>query len=393
MAVSLADYAGREQAYVKHVFLQEYLEALAHKTASSYPHIVIVDGFAGPWQSANERFEDTSFGVGLAALRAAKESWKRQGRIVKMSAHLVEKTRAAYAQLATIPPKYPDIEIKTYQADFLAILPQILADIPKDAFVLFLIDPKGWRIPLKALNDLLARPNSEVIFNFMFDFINRAASIDDPKVIAGLDELIPFGAWRERWKAAKDIALTPEERKDILVGAFNESLGQLGGYKYVAETTVLRPLKDRPLYCLCYASRHRAGIKVFRDCQVKALQEQAAARGTARIRHTEVTTGQNELFESLHEMGPDKLDAALKREKSAARDAVVAIVPEAPGAVKYEDLWPQVLSRHIIRHTDLNTLIADMRKSGDLLLPDWESGKRVPQDSYRVQKPSKSSLL
>ena len=58
--VSLADYAGREQSYVKHVFLERYLEALIFKTASVYNHIVYVDGFAGPWQSANEKFEDTS---------------------------------------------------------------------------------------------------------------------------------------------------------------------------------------------------------------------------------------------------------------------------------------------------------------------------------------------
>lgn len=98
--VALADYAGREQSYVKHVFLESYLEALVHKTASTYPHIVHVDGFAGPWQSANERFEDTSFGIALNSLRQAKESWKQMGRDVRMSAHLVERDAIAYARLA-----------------------------------------------------------------------------------------------------------------------------------------------------------------------------------------------------------------------------------------------------------------------------------------------------
>ena len=62
--VSLEDYAGREQAYVKHVFLERYLEALVFKTASTYNHIVSVDGFAGPWQSASEQFEDRLVVVG-----------------------------------------------------------------------------------------------------------------------------------------------------------------------------------------------------------------------------------------------------------------------------------------------------------------------------------------
>src|SRR6266404_503980 len=128
--VAIDDYRGREQAYVKHVFLERYLERLVHKTASRYNHIVYVDGFAGPWQSANEQFEDTSFGIALNALRRAKETWKKNGRAVKMTALLVEQNTTAYARLATISPKYPDITIKTYPADFLSIVPLILKDIP-----------------------------------------------------------------------------------------------------------------------------------------------------------------------------------------------------------------------------------------------------------------------
>src|SRR3954463_15957368 len=117
--VAIENYLGREQAYVKHVFLERYLERLFQKTASRYNHIVYVDGFAGPWQSASEQFEDTSFGIALNALRRAKETWKKSGRVVNMTALLVEQNPAAHASLATIPPKYPDITIKTYPANFL----------------------------------------------------------------------------------------------------------------------------------------------------------------------------------------------------------------------------------------------------------------------------------
>jgi three-Cys-motif partner protein len=154
--VALEDYAGREQAYVKHVFLERYLEALIFKTASTYNHIVYVDGFAGPWQSANEQFEDTSFGIALNALRRAKETWKKAGRALKMTALLVEQNAKAHALLLTIPPKYPDITIKTYAADFVSVIPSIMNDIPGDAFAFFLIDPKGWGIPLMKLQPMLA---------------------------------------------------------------------------------------------------------------------------------------------------------------------------------------------------------------------------------------------
>src|SRR5258708_1248376 len=75
--VALGDYAGREQSFVKHVLLESYPEKLVHKVASRYDQIAYVDGFAGPWLSANERFEDTSFGIALSALRRAKATWKQ----------------------------------------------------------------------------------------------------------------------------------------------------------------------------------------------------------------------------------------------------------------------------------------------------------------------------
>ena len=77
-------------------------------------------------------------------------------------------------------------------------MPQIVSDIPADAFAFFLIDPKGWRIPLLKLKPMLARPKSEMTFNFMFEFINRAASMTEPATVAGLDELMPYGDWRAR---------------------------------------------------------------------------------------------------------------------------------------------------------------------------------------------------
>ena len=123
---------------------------------------------------------------------------------------------------------------------------------------------------------MLERRNSEVIFNFMFDFINRAASMKEPAIETGVDELIPYGDWRKKLEEAEKREATSEDRKAILVDAFGESLAKIGAYDYVAETTVLRPLSNRALYCLCYATRHPKGIEVFRDCQMQALQEQPA---------------------------------------------------------------------------------------------------------------------
>jgi hypothetical protein len=159
----------------------------------------------------------------------------------------------------------------------------------------------------------------------------------------------------------------------------------------VAETTVLRPLKDRPLYCLCYASRHERGIEVFRDCQVKALTEQSKARAATKVKHAASSSGQGEFFESLHDMGPDETVAFLDDERRLAEKALLALTPKQPASLPYDKLWPQVLARHVVRKPDVNAIAARMRDSRKLLFPDWEKGKRVPQPHYRAQRPTSLS--
>jgi three-Cys-motif partner protein len=311
------------------------------------------------------------------------------GRDVRMSAHLVEQNPTAYAQLAQVPAKYPDLTVKTYKGDFLAVIDSILGDIPKEAFAFFLLDPKGWRIPIQRLQPLLARPHSEIIFNFMFDFINRAASMKDAPTVKALDELVPHGDFRTRMaELEKGGRATPDQRKAILVDAFGQSLAKIGNYPYVAETTVLRPLKDRPLYCLFYASRHPKGIEVFRDCQVKALTEQSKARAATKIRSAQDASGQSELFESLHEMAPDDFAAFSKAEQTAAEQLLLELSPVAPATIRYDALSSLVLSRHVVRLPELNQIAAKLRKDGRLIFPDWESGRRVPQAAYGVQRPT-----
>jgi three-Cys-motif partner protein len=385
--VSLSDYAGREQAYVKHVLLESYLERLVHKVASSYDCVAFVDGFAGPWQSANEKFEDTSFGIALNALRRAKATWKQNGRDVKMFAALVEQDKTAYGNLEQVPARFPDLTVRTHRANFLDIVPVILQEIPSNAFAFFLIDPKGWHVPLKTLEPLLARPNSEFIFNFMFEFINRAADIDQPQVVAGLNELIPQGDWRAALKAGEQQgSISPERRKKVLVDAFADNLRQIGGYRYVAETPVLRPTRDRPLYFLLYGSRSAKGIEEFRACQIAALQEQSRTRAAVKIKHAETTSGQGEIFLSLHEMAGDDLLKGLQSERDAAARTILELTPMQPDAIRYDQLWPQVLGRNIVSKVNVNSIVATLRKEKVINIPEWEKGRRVPQDSYRLQR-------
>jgi three-Cys-motif partner protein len=76
------EYHGREQSYLKHQFLREYLRRWGHKIASlgrnKRVKIWYVDCFAGPWRSEDEQLSDTSIHIGLSALSEAAETWREK---------------------------------------------------------------------------------------------------------------------------------------------------------------------------------------------------------------------------------------------------------------------------------------------------------------------------
>jgi len=385
----LQHYAGREQAYVKHFLLSDYLETFAHKVASRFDEIIYVDGFSGPWQSAGERYEDTSFAIALRALTRAKATWRDLGRSVKMSAHLVEKDLAAFQKLKAATVQFPDVQIQTYHGSFIDLASAISQSLPSRAFAFFFIDPKGWRIDMPRLAPLLRRPNSEVVFNFMFDFINRAASIRAPEIEYGLHQLIPNDAWRRRLAEAPTAGQSEAtHRKAVLVDAFSAELGRLGDFQHVAQTTILRPTRDRPLYCLVYGTRSPVGLKVFRESQLKALHQQDVIRGAVKLTAKASATRQNELFGSFSDMAPDPTEAFLESETQGARSLLQTLPPFAPASATWAEIWPKVMERHVVSHAQLNQLAAELSRKGMLHFLDWAPRKRAPDDHYRLCRPT-----
>ena len=384
MGASPEQYAGREQAYVKHFLLRNYFSDLIHKIASAYDEMVYVDGYSGPWQSVDVSLVDTSFVIALKVMRSAKEAWKKgRGRDVRMHAMLVEKRASAFAELEKIPAKFPDINIQPFRGEFVSLVPTLLQKMPAKSFAFAFIDPKGWRIDIDALAALLRRQNTEILFNFMFDFINRAASMSDPLIVDGLNALIKANGWRERLVAAqgREGRRLADVRKEVLVDAFSRTLAQIGGYEFVAETPIFRPLSDRTLYSLIYATRKPPGIEVFRRAQVKTLREQEKVRGNTR--QTKTSGDQMEAF-SAAEMTASETEAYLASERTAAELMLLDLARrvQANRQRTYGELWPRVLAKHAVTKADLNKIAAAFKKDGRLVFPQWEVGKRAPADLW-----------
>ena len=61
-------YKDREQTYLKHFFLEKYLQTVAFHIGYAFTDFVYVDGFSGPWRAQGEDLADTSFRIALDQL-------------------------------------------------------------------------------------------------------------------------------------------------------------------------------------------------------------------------------------------------------------------------------------------------------------------------------------
>ena len=93
-------YADREQTYVKHFFLERYLEQVAYHVLSFRDEFVYVDGFSGPWRSEDENFGDTSFHIAIETLRKVRAGMlARRGKTKQVRCVFVEKDPEAFTDL------------------------------------------------------------------------------------------------------------------------------------------------------------------------------------------------------------------------------------------------------------------------------------------------------
>src|SRR5688572_28664321 len=96
-----ARYEDREQTAAKHLILSKYLEALAFKVGIFKRGCTLnyIDGFSGPWESKTEDLSDTSPGVALARLSAARVALAKLGHQLGVRAFFVSKDEAGATRL------------------------------------------------------------------------------------------------------------------------------------------------------------------------------------------------------------------------------------------------------------------------------------------------------
>ena len=148
--VDLTNYTGREHAYIKHYLLAEYLSRWGYKTGSKWDPLVFIDGFAGPWESNDEEFNDTSFGIGLRALSETITGLSKINRTVRGICIFVEKKPQSFFKLHGFAKKHSTesvraIALKGRFVDKIKVIDDYIATIGPSNLS-FLIKKVGLRL-------------------------------------------------------------------------------------------------------------------------------------------------------------------------------------------------------------------------------------------------------
>ena len=365
-------YRGREQTYLKHYFLENYLERLVWNVGSFAKEFVYFDGFAGPWRSKDEDFEDTSPVIAIRKLSEVRLRLGQIGRWVKIRCIFVESNRSAFQDLQRAIRVAKDISVETTRSSFIDALPTILPSLG-NAFTLTFIDPTGWTgFPLQLLRPLLERRSGEVIVNFMFDFINRFIEAPQPELEKSLNDLFGGPGWK--------VLLEREDREAAILDFYRERLRTSGNLRYVTATRIRKPQHDRAYFHLVYATGHPKGLVEFRRVEQSAAEEEEKGRLHRQQLERTRKTGTGELFtvEQTMESGL-RLYAAEREARLAEARTHLRTLLRTQGSAQWDDVLPALLEIPLVWDGDVKDLVQSEQTAGRLKIEGLASKERVPK--------------
>ncbi|MBM4440822.1 MAG: three-Cys-motif partner protein TcmP [Candidatus Rokubacteria bacterium] len=367
-------YRGREQTYLKHFFLERYLERVTYNIGSFAKDFVYVDGFSGPWKS-DETLQDTSFMIAIEKLREVRAGLATGGKTPRIRCLFIESDAAAFRALDKVVQSVTDIEIRAIHGQFEAAIPEFLRFVGT-AFALVFIDPTGWSgFGLKRIAAILQHRPGEVLVNFMFDHINRFLEDSRPEISASFTELFGGPGWEIATKATA-------RREDSIVEFYRERMRTAGSFAHVTSTRILKPTADRAYFYLIYGTRHPKGLREFRAVEKQAVEEQERVRLAAKQDNRVERSGQNELFAAaVASSGPSPFTEERARQRHSARTRLHSLLLSR-SIILYEDALTSLLEMPLVWESDVKQLIAELRDSGELEVRGLKMRERTPKEGH-----------
>lgn len=284
--VDFTNYEGREQAFIKHCLLGEYLPDWAYKVGSKWDSLAYVDAFAGPWQTKHPNFADSSFGIAVDLLRRCQNGLREsRGRDLHLECILVEQEEEPFAQLKKFAAGETgdNFVVRALGGSFAEQIPAI-DDLIKGSgtnpFRFVFLDPKGWAdIPMAKIRSLLNHRSCEVLITLMTRHIVR--------FLDQLDRQESYRSLFGREGVIEELRKAPSHaRVEQAVNEYSLSLKMLCNFKYVSSALILEPNMEAVRYYLLYGTNHPRGIEVFKMAENKASRIQDDVRQESRIQRT-----------------------------------------------------------------------------------------------------------
>lgn len=176
MSIMESDYQYREQSEIKHYAIRLYLEAAARILGSTYD-IKYVDCCAGPWNSRDSEYRDTSFGIAFEVLKATRAHLSNRERVPSVECLFIEKEPEPFQQLEAFARERntSEIKVRAENWDFAERIDEIVGYCStRRTFTFILIDPTGWKLAgISQISPLLKLKPGEVVINLMSSFVTR----------------------------------------------------------------------------------------------------------------------------------------------------------------------------------------------------------------------------
>ena len=232
----------------------------------NFDRIIYIDGFAGPG-----RYEQGEDGSPIIALKAALVT--QTGAIqIPIEFHFVERKRRvaaalkanidALTQRRAMPPTVEIFvhERLTFEAAYRQHIRARLQARPR-APAFALVDPFGWTgIPMAVLSELMRRPSTEILVNFMFEEINRF--INHPEQGQNFDDLFGCAVWRQAYE------MSGRTRRKFIHDLYRDQLRTAAAARYV-RSFEMRNERNASDYFLYFASNNLLGLAKMKEAMWK----------------------------------------------------------------------------------------------------------------------------
>lgn len=369
--VDFENYEGREQSYIKHQFLTQYLKQAAFKTFQKRsPIFNFVDAFAGPWSVSDENdYSDASFDQAIRTLETVRATLGRMGKGgLKIRFCFCEKRKSAFNELTKYAQQQRRFDIHVFHGSFEDNLEEI-EGVCSNGFTFTFIDPTGWDIDSQRIFNFLKKQRGEALINFMSNDINRFPNFE--KVAAAYGRLLADPSWKDEFNNLPG----EQSNEEKILHLFKSQLKTSGAASFAPDIIIQDRIKDRIKMRLILATFSSKGLELFRDVQAKVEKEEMALRSKTKRKPSR----QNSLFgdEIIAQMQQDAfgVGCAANREKA---ETDISKILKKHGQAQFQKLSNFLMERYPLRATHIKEISKSMKERG-LIQYDLPPNKRLPQ--------------